>query len=103
MPLTVDPDLGLHGGGRAPVEELDPVEVGGFQILREQRAELGDWVIHDAKSGQFQAVSRDDVGAKLTARNLDPTLEGNWKGKLANGAEAEVSTLFTLDLALINM
>lgn len=79
-------NIDISKGVSATIQGLTP----------EQREELGDHVIHDAKSGTFAAVSRDDVGAVLAARNLDPALEGTWKVKLVDGREVEVSTLFTL-------
>lgn len=62
----------------------------------EQRERLGDFVIRDAKTRGFVAISRDDVGGKLAALGVDPDLA--WQGKvtLARGGEVEAMTVWQM-------
>lgn len=65
-------------------------------LTQAQYQKLGDFVIRDGKSQQLKAITRDDVGKKLSEKNLDPQLE--WKGtvKLADGKEVEAMTLWEM-------
>ncbi|MBI2935726.1 MAG: molybdopterin-dependent oxidoreductase [Chloroflexi bacterium] len=65
-------------------------------LTAEQRESIGDFVVRNLSSGKPQAITRDDVGSKLSAKGIDPALE--WKGKitLVNGAEVEVMTLWEM-------
>jgi nitrate reductase alpha subunit len=65
-------------------------------LTEEQHQKLGDFVIWDARANAPRALNRDQVGAAMEAAGLDPALEGTFKLKLADGSEAEVSTLWTL-------
>ncbi len=62
----------------------------------DQHARNGDFVVRDARSGEFRALTRDDVGGRMEGKGVDPVLEGTWKVRLVDGAEVEVSTLWTL-------
>jgi nitrate reductase alpha subunit len=57
---------------------------------------IGDRVVFDKKTGSLKAITRDDVGERLTAKGIDPVLE--WKGKvrLVGGSEVEVMTLWEM-------
>lgn len=63
-------------------------------LTKEQYGKLGDFVARDASSGEFVAITRDDVGDRLKAKKIDPDLE--WKGKirLADGKTVEAMTLW---------
>lgn len=63
-------------------------------LTREQYEKLGDFVVHDAQSGELKAITRDDVGEAIKQRGIDPKL--NWKGKaqLVDGKTVEVMTLW---------
>ena len=63
-------------------------------LTKEQREELGDFVVWDKRTNGLKAITRDDVGERLTRKGVDPELE--WKGKvrLVDGKEVEVMTLF---------
>ncbi len=65
-------------------------------LTPQQREDIGDFVVWDEKTGGLKAITRDDVGEKLTARDIDPALE--WKGsiKLADGREVEAMTLWEM-------
>lgn len=65
-------------------------------LKEDQYARLGDRVIWDAKTNRPVAVTRDDVGKRLTARGLEPALEGRWTIKLVDGQEVEVQTLWSM-------
>ena len=45
---------------------------------------------------QPAAITRDDVGAQLTKKNLQPALDGSFKVITVEGKEIEVMTLFSL-------
>jgi nitrate reductase alpha subunit len=58
-----------------------------------QRANIGDFAVWDAKAGKVAAVSRDEVGKKMT---VDPALTGAFKVKLLSGGEIEVMPIFEM-------
>ncbi len=62
-------------------------------LTREQYEKLGDYVVRDS-SGEFKAISRDEVGKEMKNRGIDPVLE--WKGtvELADGTEVEAMTVW---------
>ncbi len=62
----------------------------------EQREKLGDYVVWDAKSNSPKAVSRDDVGERFAALEIDPALDGKFKLKTVDGKEIEVRPLFEM-------
>ncbi|MFP3915049.1 MAG: molybdopterin-dependent oxidoreductase, partial [Actinomycetota bacterium] len=61
----------------------------------EQYQELGDRVVR-AASGELVAVTREDVGERMTDRGIEPVLD--WRGTvtLADGSEVGVATAFSL-------
>ena len=65
-------------------------------LTAEQHAQLGDFVIWDAKTNGPVAITRDDVGETMAKKGLDPALAGTFKVKLIDGKEVEVATLWTL-------
>ncbi len=65
-------------------------------LTAEQHAKLGDYVIWDERARAMRALTRDDVGARMKAKGIEPALEGTWKVKLVDGKEVEVATLWTL-------
>jgi hypothetical protein len=56
-------------------------------LTAEQRERIGDFVIHDLNSGEFKAITREDVGDKLAAKGLDPALTWTGKVTLVDGSE----------------
>ena len=62
----------------------------------DQYEKLGDFVVRDAASGEFKAITRDDVGQRIAEKGLDPQLE--WQGivELADGSSVEVMTLWEM-------
>ncbi|MEE8455333.1 MAG: molybdopterin-dependent oxidoreductase [Limibaculum sp.] len=65
-------------------------------LTAEQRERIGDFVIHDLSSGEFKAITREDVGDKLAAKGLDPALTWTGKVTLVDGSEVEVMTLWEM-------
>jgi len=65
-------------------------------LTAEQHARLGDYVVWDEPAGALRALTRDDVGARMTAKGIRPALGGTWKVKLVDGKAVEVATLWTL-------
>ncbi len=63
-------------------------------LTKDQYAKLQDYVIYDAKSKSLKAINRDDVGAHLTEKNLDPDLEYSAKVTLIDGRQVDVMTLW---------
>jgi len=63
-------------------------------LTAEQRDKIGDFVVRDARSGQWAAITRDDVGQTLAAKGIDPALE--WRGQvtLVDGRTVEVMTIW---------
>ena len=65
-------------------------------LKKEQREQLGDFVVYDAKAKDFKAITREDVGKKMVAKGIDPALEGTFKVETVDGKTVEVMTLFDL-------
>ncbi|RJP36235.1 MAG: nitrate oxidoreductase subunit alpha [Phycisphaerales bacterium] len=65
-------------------------------LTDEQHARIGDRVVWDAKTNKPVAVTRDDVGKRMTQRGIDPALEGTWTVTLADGSKVEVQTLWSM-------
>ncbi|MEE9285840.1 MAG: molybdopterin-dependent oxidoreductase [Dehalococcoidia bacterium] len=65
-------------------------------LTRDQYERLGDYVVIDKRTGRPAAVTREDVGKKLTESGIDPELE--WKGvvELADGSKVEAMTLWEM-------
>jgi nitrate reductase alpha subunit len=61
----------------------------------EQNRVNGDRVVREV-SGQFRAVSREHVGARMEEAGIDPML--GWRGtvQLVDGSEVEAATVFSL-------
>jgi nitrate reductase alpha subunit len=62
----------------------------------EQYEQLGDYVVRDARTSAFVSLTRDDVGAAIDARGIDPELDWVGKVKLVDGMEVEVLTLWAM-------
>ena len=62
----------------------------------DQREIVGDFVVWDAKTNGPKPITRDDVGDKLTAKGIDPVLDGTFKVKTVDGKEIEVMPLFEM-------
>ena len=60
----------------------------------EQYERLQDYVVFDAASQSLRAVTRDDVGARLTAKGIDPELSHRNTMTLRDGSSVEVMTLW---------
>jgi len=60
----------------------------------EQYEKLGDFVVFDRLKAELRAITRDDVGEKMTQKGLDPELNYRGKVRLADGSEIEVMTLW---------
>ncbi|MCP4268082.1 MAG: molybdopterin-dependent oxidoreductase, partial [Candidatus Brocadiaceae bacterium] len=65
-------------------------------LKKEQREQLGDFVVYDNKTKDFKAITREDVGKKMVAKGIDPSLEGTFKVETVDGKTVEVMTLFDL-------
>jgi nitrate reductase / nitrite oxidoreductase, alpha subunit len=65
-------------------------------LTPEQHAKLGDYVVWDTKTKGPRALTRDDVGQTMSAKGVDPALEGRFPIKLADGKTVECATLWTL-------
>ncbi len=65
-------------------------------LKAEQYEKLGDFVVFDAKSASLAAITRDDVGAAMDAKGIDPALEWSGKITLVDGSQVEVLTLWSM-------
>jgi nitrate reductase alpha subunit len=65
-------------------------------LTPEQHARLGDYVIWDEATGGLRALTRDDVGARMAARGLNPALDRALRVTLVDGRQVEVATLWRL-------
>ncbi|MCP4247664.1 MAG: molybdopterin-dependent oxidoreductase, partial [bacterium] len=65
-------------------------------LTDEQHGIIGDRVVWDSKTDAPAALTRDEIGEKMTAKGIDPTLAGKWTVTLVDGSKVEVQTLWTL-------
>ena len=65
-------------------------------LKKEQYKKLGDFVVFDAKTKKLKAITRDEIGDKMTAKGIDPDLGYKGTIKLANGEKVEVMTLWEM-------
>lgn len=65
-------------------------------LTPDQYAKLGDFVVWDSVQNKPVAITRDDVGARIGAKGIEPALEGTFRVRLASGEEVEAATLWTL-------
>ncbi len=63
-------------------------------LTKEQYTKLQDYVMYDSKTKSLKAVTRDDVGAKLDEKGIDPDLEYRATITLLDGTRVEVQTLW---------
>jgi nitrate reductase alpha subunit len=85
----------LFKGYRSDLSADGPsVKIQGF--TPEQHDKLGDFVVWDLRKDVPAAVTRDDVGAGLVEKGIDPALEGTFEIELADGTKARVATLWAL-------
>ncbi|RIK43472.1 MAG: nitrate oxidoreductase subunit alpha, partial [Chloroflexi bacterium] len=66
------------------------------QLTSEQYEKLGDYVVRDATTGEFVPLTRDDVGAAMDAKGIDPELDWSGTVELVDGSEVEVLTLWAM-------
>jgi nitrate reductase alpha subunit len=65
-------------------------------LTPEQREIIGDPVVWDQNTNELKAITRDDVGDKITDKNIDPALDWTGKATLVDGSEVEVMTLWEM-------
>ncbi|MCC7447416.1 MAG: molybdopterin-dependent oxidoreductase [Anaerolineae bacterium] len=65
-------------------------------LTADQYKKLSDYVVHDAKTNKLVAITRDDVGAVMDSKGIDPSLDWSGKVKLNDGKEVEVLTLWSM-------
>ncbi len=63
-------------------------------LTKAQYDKLQDYVVYDSKSKSLKPVTREDVGATLAAKGLDPDLEYQGRVTLKDGKQVEVMTLW---------
>lgn len=60
----------------------------------DQYEKLGDFVVFDKTTGRLRALTRDDVGQRMTAKGINPALSWRGKVRLVDGTEVECLTLW---------
>lgn len=63
-------------------------------LTADQYAQLQDYVLYDAATKSFKAVTREDVGDKMVAKGIDPDLTYRGTVTLQDGSKVEVLTLW---------
>ncbi len=66
------------------------------QIDPKLRAQWGDYVVWDQKTGGPAIVTREDVGDKMTAKGIDPVLDGEFIVQSVNGEPIRCRTGFSI-------
>ncbi|MFQ5947675.1 MAG: molybdopterin-dependent oxidoreductase, partial [Acidimicrobiia bacterium] len=62
----------------------------------EQYEQLGDRVVFDEAAEGLRAITREDVGERLTEKGIEPALEFRDQVTLPDGSTVEVATVFTM-------
>ncbi len=65
-------------------------------LTAEQHAIIGDRVVWNSKTNKPVAITRDDLGKRMTERGIDPRLDITKRIKLVDGTEVEVQTLWSM-------
>ena len=71
-------------------------EQNGVQIPEGMRADFGDFVMWDTRTGKPVNVSHDQIGDYFTNAGIDPALEGTFDVTLADGTVVKARTVFGL-------
>ncbi|MCA9410793.1 MAG: molybdopterin-dependent oxidoreductase [Candidatus Omnitrophica bacterium] len=99
LPLLVRADTLKRLRPEEMIEGYQPKDLKGGPsysvqgLTDEQREKIGDFCVWDSTSNRAVAVSRDEVGNKLT---VDPALFGEFKVKTLNGEEIQVLTVMEM-------
>ncbi len=65
-------------------------------FTRADHDKLGDYVVWDERSGALKALTRDDVGAHMDEKGIDPALDKELTVTTLEGRRVEVATLWSL-------
>ncbi len=65
-------------------------------LTPEQRKQVGDFVVWDAKTGRPVPVTRDEIGPLFTKRGVDAALSGTYTLRGVDGKPIEVMPLFEM-------
>ncbi len=65
-------------------------------LKQEQYEKIGDFVVWDTQKNGPVPITRDDIGARMSTKQIQPALEGKFVVKTGDGKEVEVMTLFSL-------
>jgi len=65
-------------------------------LTADQYQQIGDRIVFDARTNSVRAITREDVGAKLDGKNIDPALDYKGSLTLADGKTVEVATAFAM-------
>jgi len=71
-----------------------PAQQSSQQLPNALRAEWGDFVVWDTKTGEPAAVTRDQTGTHFLDADVDPALEGERTVRLVDGKKVEVRPVF---------
>jgi len=65
-------------------------------LTQEQYEQLGDYVVFDTNSNGLKAITRDELGERMTQEGIDPSLEYTGTITLTDGTEVEVMSLWEM-------
>ena len=65
-------------------------------LTQDQYESIGDFVVFDRNTDSIKAVTRDDVGERLTDKGIDAELEWTGTVRLVDGSEVEVLTVWEM-------
>lgn len=68
--------------------------MGGPTVTQTMREEWGDFVVWDRNLGRPVAVSRDDLGERFRAKDLDPAIQGEFNVTLITGENIKARPVF---------
>jgi nitrate reductase alpha subunit len=65
-------------------------------LTKKQRKIIGDFVVWDTATNSPQAITREDIGSKMSRKGLDPALDGSYTIQTVQGENIQVMPLFEM-------
>lgn len=74
------------------VQKIDP----------QMRAQWGDYVVWNARTNRLDVITREDVGEKMTAKGIDPVLDGEFTVRTVDGKTVRCRTGFSIQREVLS-
>jgi nitrate reductase alpha subunit len=90
--IIADYTNAVNTGYSARVQQIDP----------NLRAQWGDYVVWNAKTGGPAIITREDIGEKMVAKDIDPVLDGEFELTDVNGNVVRCRTGFSVQREVLS-